>query len=50
LKLFPFATGVNETAVVHLGLGISPQIFEKNLQGFNGIFRGLGENLFLKYL
>jgi hypothetical protein len=34
---------VSLTPVVHVELQISPQIFEKILNGPNGILRGLGE-------
>jgi hypothetical protein len=35
---------VSTTRVLHLGLRISPRIFEKMRNGPNGIIRGLGEN------
>jgi hypothetical protein len=43
LKIFPFATGVDDTGVVHLEPRISSRIFEKIRNGRNGILRCLGE-------
>jgi hypothetical protein len=37
-----FATGIT-APVEHLDLRISPRIFEKNLNGFNGLLWGWGE-------
>ncbi len=48
-KCFPFAAGVNDM-VVHLELRISPQIFEKILNGPNGISGAWGKLIHVENL